>query len=83
MSFLLLCDQRFYNRDKDIQLEITKGSYLSNMMSDPKNKGTLFSSILKVGETSQLTFMIGVHPDELWALCHFMKVPENPSKATK
>ena len=31
--------------------KITKRSYISYMMSDKKNKDTLFSSTLKVGET--------------------------------
>ena len=30
--------------------KMTKGSYLPQMVSDPKNKGTLFSSTLKVKE---------------------------------
>ena len=36
--------------------KMTKGSYLPQMASDPKNKGTLFSSTLKVEEKKVLLF---------------------------
>ena len=53
-------------------------------MSDPKNKGTLFSSTLKVEEEKvHLFFIIRVNPGELWQFCCFMKVPENPSQVKK
>ena len=35
----------------------TKSSYLPQIMSDPKNKGTLFSSTLKVEEKKVLLFV--------------------------
>ena len=44
----------------------TKSSYLPQMTSEPKNKGTFFSSTLKVEEgNSALIFMIRAHPGEL------------------
>ena len=47
----------------------TKSLYLPQMMYDPKNKGTLFSSTLKIAEKRALIFMIRAHPDELWFFC--------------
>ena len=56
MSFLTFCDRWFDNGHMDIYFVITKSIYLSNMMSEQKNMGTLFSSILKVKEIKVYLF---------------------------
>ena len=50
MSCLTFCDWWFDNEHKNKIFEIIKSSYLSNLVSEQKNKGTLYSSTLKVGE---------------------------------
>ena len=56
MSFLTFCDRWFDNGHMDIYFEITKILYLSNMMTERKNKVTLFSSTLKVKEIKVYLF---------------------------
>ena len=50
ISILLFCDKLLDNGKKGIYLEFPKSLYLSNMMSEKKNKDTLYSSTFKVGE---------------------------------
>ena len=64
--------------------KITKSLYLPQMMSDPKNKGTLFSLILKVEEGKVHLFswseFILVRYGNFF---YFMRILENPSEVTK
>ena len=57
MSFLYFLNACPYVPYQISKLKITNSSYLSFMMSDPKNEGTLFSSTLKVGERKVLLFL--------------------------
>ena len=48
---------------------MTKSSYLPQMTSNPKNKGTLFSSTFKV---EKINCGIWCHLWKVWAFCHFV-----------